>query len=117
MVKYILFYIALLFSNYNPCQDLLDLDFKSNFFQKWEEFTDTNTWDNNDRLYNVANPRVYYYRAKKNITNKAVVICPGGGFRFLAINQEGKELAEKLSNNGINAFVLYIELNKFLKKS
>ena len=38
------------------------------------------------------------------MTNKAVVICPGGGFRFLAINQEGNELAEKLSNNGINAF-------------
>ena len=115
MMKYLLFYIALLFSNYIPCQDLLGLDFQSNFFQKWEEFTDTNTWDNNDRLYNVANPRVYYYRAKKNMTNKAVVICPGGGFRFLAINQEGNELAEKLSNNGINAFVFYYRTQQISK--
>ena len=44
---------------------------------------------------------------KNKNTKKSVIICPGGGFKFLAINQEGRELAEKLAYHGINAFVFY----------
>ena len=57
--------------------------------------------DKNDRLYNVSCPRVYFYKAKNVLKN---IICPGGGFKFLAINQEGRELAEKRAHHGINSF-------------
>lgn len=36
----------------------------------------------------------------------AVVICPGGGYTNLAIGHEGYEIAKKLNQSGITAFVL-----------
>ncbi|MCX2678574.1 alpha/beta hydrolase [Galbibacter sp. EGI 63066] len=43
---------------------------------------------------------------KKNATGKAVVICPGGGYRHLAYDWEGTEVAKLLNAKGIAAFVL-----------
>ncbi len=40
----------------------------------------------------------------------AVVICPGGGYRILAIDHEGYQIAEWLNNLGIAAFVLKYRL-------
>jgi acetyl esterase/lipase len=39
-------------------------------------------------------------------TGAAVVICPGGGYGFLAVDHEGKAPAEWLNRHGIAAFVL-----------
>lgn len=39
-------------------------------------------------------------------TGIAVVIAPGGGFKFLSIDQEGTFVAQWLNERGINAFVL-----------
>jgi len=39
-------------------------------------------------------------------TGAAIVICPGGGYRHLALDHEGKQVAEWLNANGIAAFVL-----------
>lgn len=36
----------------------------------------------------------------------AIVVCPGGGYGHLAIDHEGKQIAEWLNQNGIHAFVL-----------
>ena len=36
----------------------------------------------------------------------AVVICPGGGYGFLAVDHEGKQIAEWLNQRGIAAFML-----------
>jgi acetyl esterase/lipase len=36
----------------------------------------------------------------------AVVVCPGGGYGFLANDHEGKQIAEWLVARGVNAFVL-----------
>ncbi|WP_370806181.1 alpha/beta hydrolase [Alistipes indistinctus] len=36
----------------------------------------------------------------------AVLIAPGGGYSFLAINHEGKEIAQWLAGNGITGVVL-----------
>ena len=56
---------------------------------------------------NVTKPEMHFYKAKgKNITDKVMIICPGGGLFFSAYEKEGTLLAEKLSNNGINAIVL-----------
>lgn len=40
----------------------------------------------------------------------AVIICPGGGFHFLAIDHEGTNAARILVNAGITAFVLKYRL-------
>ena len=43
-------------------------------------------------------------------TGTAVVICPGGGYRHLAMDHEGKQIAEWLNSLGIAAFVLQYRL-------
>ncbi|WP_031428900.1 alpha/beta hydrolase [Flavimarina sp. Hel_I_48] len=40
----------------------------------------------------------------------AVVICPGGGYGFLAINKEGFKIAQWFNERGITAFVLKYRL-------
>ncbi len=40
----------------------------------------------------------------------AVVICPGGGYGFLAIDHEGKQVAEWLNSIGVAGFVLKYRL-------
>jgi acetyl esterase/lipase len=40
----------------------------------------------------------------------AIVVCPGGGYGGLAIDHEGKQIAEWLNNLGISAFVLKYRL-------
>src|ERR1700722_11869636 len=39
-------------------------------------------------------------------TGSAVVVCPGGGYGMLAVDHEGKQVAEWLNSLGITAFVL-----------
>lgn len=44
--------------------------------------------------------------AANNATGIAVIICPGGSYRYLGIKKEGVKVAEWLQQNGISAFVL-----------
>ena len=47
------------------------------------------------------------YRANRERANgAAVIVCPGGGYGILAIDKEGYEVAEWLSELGYTAFVL-----------
>ena len=43
-------------------------------------------------------------------TGTAVVVCPGGGYGALAMDHEGKQIAEYLNNLGVSAFVLKYRL-------
>lgn len=43
-------------------------------------------------------------------TGQAVIICPGGGYRHLAIHKEGYQIAKWLNTLGITAFVLKYRL-------
>jgi acetyl esterase/lipase len=47
-----------------------------------------------------------YLAPKDKATGAAAVICPGGGYGFLAADHEGKQVAEFLNGLGIHAFVL-----------
>ncbi|HYD85778.1 MAG TPA: alpha/beta hydrolase [Opitutus sp.] len=47
--------------------------------------------------------------AKANGT--AVIVAPGGGFRWLSINNEGWKIAKALNEQGVAAFVLKYRLN------
>ncbi len=40
----------------------------------------------------------------------AVIVCPGGGYRVLATNYEGRQIALALNRSGVTAFVLFYRL-------
>lgn len=47
---------------------------------------------------------------KEKATRTAVIVCPGGGYSHLAMGHEGVEVAERLNEMGIVAFVLKYRL-------
>lgn len=59
----------------------------------------------------IHNPSLKVFRAPAAIaTGTAVVVCPGGGFRTLVYNSEGRDAAEYLNKLGITVFVLKYRL-------
>lgn len=63
------------------------------------------------RVSNVTTPtlRVFLPDAG-SATGAAVIVCPGGGFRWLSIDHEGIDVARWLNANGVAAFVLKYRL-------
>ena len=51
-----------------------------------------------------------YLPGAKRATGMGVVVCPGGGYHALAMDHEGKQIAEWLNSMGIAAFVLKYRL-------
>src|SRR5690606_25370932 len=59
------------------------------------------------RITNITNPSLTVFTPADSINNSAaVIIAPGGGYQYLAINIEGYEIAEWLNTLGFTAFVL-----------
>lgn len=71
----------------------------------YEEFHD----EKMDRIGKVSNPTLTVF-VPKNPNGTSVVICPGGGYQFLAIDKEGYKTAEWFNTLGITAFVLKYRL-------
>ncbi len=79
----------------------------------YQESGEVTIWDTSDivRVRNVQKPDIaVFLPSKKNATGEAVVICPGGGYRILAYDWEGSDIARWLNSNGIAAFVLKYRL-------
>ncbi|WP_242139056.1 alpha/beta hydrolase [Sphingomonas sp. TREG-RG-20F-R18-01] len=57
----------------------------------------------------VVRPAIGVYRAPRP-DGRAVVICPGGGYSFTSIRNEGSDVASALNARGITAFVLSYRL-------
>ncbi len=56
---------------------------------------------------NVSTPTMTVFQPKSgNTTGTAALVCPGGGFRVLAIDEEGYQVADWLSQHGVTVFVL-----------
>ena len=55
---------------------------------------------------NVSRPTMTVYAAKGTNTEAAVVVFPGGGFEFLAIDLEGSEACDWLTSRGITCVLL-----------
>ena len=55
-------------------------------------------------------PTLTYYAPKRAKNGTAVVVCPGGGYRGLAMDHEGVQVATWLNSLGITAFVLKYRL-------
>ena len=64
----------------------------------------------NDRyVFGIARPRVAVFRpARPN--GAAVLITPGGGYRWVVVDKEGYEMARWLAERGVTAFVLFYRL-------
>lgn len=62
--------------------------------------------DNIIRLTNVSQPTLTVFPAERSDQAPAVVVCPGGGYRILAMNHEGTEIAEWLNSLGVTALLL-----------
>jgi acetyl esterase/lipase len=60
-------------------------------------------------IYNVTQPTLTIYQPVKP-NGTAVIVCPGGAFRFLSVVNEGTEVAQWLNKQGITAFVLKYRL-------
>ncbi len=55
-------------------------------------------------------PTLTVFLPKSNPTQTGVLICPGGGYTYLAMRHEGYAIAEWLNDRGIAAFVLKYRL-------
>ncbi len=60
-------------------------------------------------LEGIARPRLDIFRpARPN--GAAVILAPGGGYRYVVIDKEGYELARWLKDRGVTAYVLFYRL-------
>src|SRR5262249_41507399 len=65
------------------------------------------------RITNIHKPSMFVFLPPKQKANgAAVIICPGGGHRYLVMDLEGSYVAEKLNAMGIAAFVLKSRLSR-----
>ena len=58
------------------------------------------------RIHDVTVPTIQYYPASGSGTHPAVLVCPGGGYAYEAVNHEGYDIAAWLNTIGFSAFVL-----------
>lgn len=58
-------------------------------------------------------PRIDVYLPEKNPTHTGVLVCPGGGYHYLAMSNEGWPIAVWLNTHGIAAFVLHYRVKPY----
>jgi acetyl esterase/lipase len=77
----------------------------------WQEQTLASKAFHTRVVLNVTRPTLTVYLpepAKRN--GMAVVVCPGGGFHFLSLDNEGTKVASWLAEHGVTAFLLKYRL-------
>ena len=58
-------------------------------------------------VYNITQPSLTVFRPdRSNANGTAIIVCPGGGFYFLSIDNEGNDVARWLQKQGYTVFVL-----------
>lgn len=63
------------------------------------------------KISHVTYPTLAVFLPNASVANgTAVIICPGGGYSYLVINDEGYNVARELNKKGIAAFVLKYRL-------
>lgn len=78
--------------------------------EKWswhEQSTQASSGNTSNRMVrNVAIPTVTVFKPASDANGTAVIIAPGGAYRFLMIDYEGIDMAHWLTQHGVTAFVL-----------
>jgi acetyl esterase/lipase len=79
--------------------------------EKWTRTEAITVFGNEPRVRNVVRPTLTAFLPKPG-TDKgtAIIVAPGGGFRFLSWESEGTKVAQWLSERGVAAFVLKYRL-------
>ncbi|MEJ2648297.1 MAG: alpha/beta hydrolase [Sedimentisphaerales bacterium] len=119
MIRYAIVTMALITVTANLCyagvekQDdaiILKIWSKSTLGEGAGAQTETLEPDRSDdviRVSNITDPTIMVYKPKQvEVKTPAVVICPGGGYSYLAINKEGTEVANWFTSIGVTAIVL-----------
>ncbi|MBC7318283.1 alpha/beta hydrolase [Candidatus Bipolaricaulota bacterium] len=77
---------------------------------QWEQTLVENMW-NTPIVYNVSRPTLHAFLPDaRHATGVGIIICPGGAFVALSIENEGNEVARWVSIHGIAGFVLHYRL-------
>lgn len=77
----------------------------------WDEKETSNNQFNIKVVYNVSHPSLTVFLPDSSVANgTSVIICPGGAWHFLDIENDGYEVARWLNKRGITAFVLKYRL-------
>ena len=77
----------------------------------WTEDKNDNNSVNVMTVFNVVQPTLTVFKPEAGKANgTAIIVCPGGGFHFLAIDHEGTNPARELVKKGITVFVLKYRL-------
>ena len=75
--------------------------------ENWSEPETVMKGGDTDRVVNVVTPTLIAYLPEKSkATGTGIIIAPGGGFSYLAIDKEGHRVASWLQERGIAGFVL-----------
>lgn len=70
------------------------------------ETIDSHTEGDNRRFHHVSKPTLTLYPVYDTEPHPFIIICPGGGYRFLSFDKEGIEIAEWFNKLGISAGIL-----------
>tara|TARA_B100000989_G_scaffold130575_1_gene96937 strand:+ start:741 stop:1586 length:846 start_codon:yes stop_codon:yes gene_type:complete len=102
-----LFILSFLISISLIAQDKISINYQEWEFKSFKENSVLISEQEGIWLDNISKPEISLYKANGNsITDKAMIICPGGGLFFSAYEKEGVKLAKKLAQNGITALIL-----------
>jgi acetyl esterase/lipase len=75
--------------------------------ENWTEKEEVMKSADTDRVLNITTPTLTVYVPEKSkATGTGIIIAPGGGFSYLAIDKEGRQVARWLQEKGIAGFVL-----------
>ncbi|WP_338289734.1 alpha/beta hydrolase [Luteolibacter sp. LG18] len=66
----------------------------------------TGKMNDDERMTDVAAPTLTWFHPEKP-DGRALIVCPGGGYKILAIHKEGDKVAERFAKEGITVAVLH----------
>src|SRR5262245_21535798 len=80
--------------------------------EKWDwSERSLNTASGLPMVQDVVRPALLHYPADRSkATGAAMIVAPGGGFRTLMMSYEGTDIARRLNEMGIEAFILKYRL-------
>ncbi len=77
----------------------------------WDEKENNQNIFNKRVVYNISHPSLTVFLPDSSVANRtSMIICPGGAWHFLDIENGGYDLARWLNKKGITAFVLKYRL-------
>ena len=81
--------------------------------ENWTQKEVRSTGPGESNIRNVTQPTLTAFLPEAaTATGAAVIVCPGGGFRFLSWGNEGTKVAEWFQKRGVAAFVLKYRLKQ-----